>query len=119
MQSKIFLSISTTRGFKRYSAENQIFWNNDDRFKERLISLLNDTGVDITDIVKVENEDKSVAFVYFEHTVNNNKYRLSLDLESNGTKKLLSLLPYVMKAFNEGRLLNTNRATIFRCNPRK
>ncbi len=87
------------------AAENQIIWNNDDRFKERLISLLNDTGVDITDIVKVENEDKSGAFVYFEHTVNNNKYRLSLDLESNGTKKLFSLLPYVMKALNDGRLL--------------
>ena len=55
------------------AAENQILWNNDDRFKERLISLLNDTGVDITDIVKAENEDKSGAFVYFEHTVNNNR----------------------------------------------
>ena len=85
--------------------ENRFLWLGEKNFKEKLIQLLNDTGVNISDIIKIENEDKSEAHMYFEHTVNNNKYRLHLDLESNGTKKLFSLLPYVMKALNEGRLL--------------
>ena len=85
-------------------SDSRILWSKDKRFKKDLISLLNDTGINITGIVETESEGHNFS-VSLEHTVKNNKYLLRLDQESYGTQKLFSVLPFVMNALIEGRLL--------------
>ena len=85
-------------------SDRHTIWNNDEEFKKNFVTLLNDTGINISDIIVEDNESTGLK-VFLEHTIDNEKYLLSLGQESDGTKKLFSILPFVINALNEGRLL--------------
>lgn len=99
-----WFEMCTVLNYASAYSDNIVLWRNDSKFKHNLITLLNDTGINITDIVAKDNANQMTT-VYFEHTVNASKYQLRIDQESDGTQRLFSILPYVMNALIEGRLL--------------
>lgn len=99
-----WFEMCTVLNYASAYSDNIVLWRNNSKFKHNLITLLNDTGINITDIVAKDNANQ-VSTVYFEHTVNANRYLLRIDQESDGTQKLFSVLPFVMNALIEGRLL--------------
>lgn len=72
--------------------------------KQRLIGVLNNMGIDISDIRYEHDEEKALEGVFLRH-VGGGKYELELQEESNGTKKLLGLIPRALIALDEGSLL--------------
>ena len=56
------------------------------------------------EFIEKSSDDNSVD-IFFEHTVNGQKYKLNIMQESNGTQKLFNVLPLVIIALSEGRLL--------------
>lgn len=94
------------RNYANSFAENRLIMGEGETFKKRLISLMNDVGIDISDFEFIEksSDDNSVD-IFFEHTVNGQKYKLNIMQESNGTQKLFNVLPLVIIALSEGRLL--------------
>lgn len=99
-----WFEMCTVLNYASAYSDNIVLWRNNSKFKHNLITLLNDTGINITDIVAKDNANQ-ISNVYFEHTVNANRYLLRIDQESDGTQKLFSVLPFVMNALIEGRLL--------------
>jgi len=85
-------------------AEMQLIMKNDEDFKKNLVRLLNDVGIAVSDFRFVRRDDDRYNIV-FEHTVGENSYSLDIAQESDGTQKLFNVLPLVMIALTEGRLL--------------
>lgn len=94
------------RNYANPFAENRLIMGKGEAFKKKLISLMNDVGINISDFEFIEksSDDNSVD-IFFEHTVNGQKYKLNIMQESNGTQKLFNVLPFVIIALSEGRLL--------------
>ena len=94
------------RNYANPFAENRLIMGKGEIFKKKLISLMNDMGINISDFEFIEksSDDNSVD-IFFEHTVNGQKYKLNIMQESNGTQKLFNVLPFVIIALSEGRLL--------------
>lgn len=94
------------RNYANPFAESRLLMGEGDKFKKKLISLMNDVGINISDFEFIEksSDDNSVD-IFFEHTVNGQKYKLNIMQESNGTQKLFNVLPLVIIALSEGRLL--------------
>ncbi|MGN0683412.1 MAG: ATP/GTP-binding protein [Oscillospiraceae bacterium] len=94
------------RNYANPFAENRLIMGKGEAFKKKLISLMNDVGINISDFEFIEksSDDNSVD-IFFEHTVNGQKYKLNIMQESNGTQKLFNVLPLVIIALSEGRLL--------------
>lgn len=81
---------------------------NDPELKPGLLQLLSDMDIPISDYETQEEEDDSgekKRRVMTVHTVNDRSYRLSLNRESEGTVKLLSILPSVILSLSTGGLL--------------
>ncbi|MCR4646663.1 MAG: ATP-binding protein [Oscillospiraceae bacterium] len=83
--------------------EMKLVMRADEASKQQLLDLLMDVGITISGI-QFENDDDHVD-ILFEHTVNNRTYQLHLAEESDGTQKLFNVLPLVIIALTEGRLL--------------
>ena len=62
---------------------------------------MNDMGIDISDY-KFDDENKDL---YLYRKIGGKEYELNFIGESAGTQKLFSVLPYVITALNEGRLM--------------
>lgn len=94
------------RNYANPFAENRLIMGKGEAFKKKLISLMNDVGINISDFEFIEksSDDNSVD-IFFEHTVNGQKYKLNIMQESNGTQKLFNVLTFVIIALSEGRLL--------------
>lgn len=94
------------RNYANPDAERHLIIGEGDSFKKKLIGLMNDVGISISNFEFIEKspDDNSVDII-FEHTVNNKKYRLNINQESDGTQKLFNVLPLVIIALSEGRLL--------------
>lgn len=90
-------------------AENNFAIDFNDEFKKKLICFMNDIGINISDFTFVDKFSRSSRDrnydVIFEHTVSGNSYKLFIEQESDGTKKLFSVLPFIMIALSEGRLV--------------
>ena len=84
--------------------ERHLMWEDSPEYKNKLVKLMIDIGINISDII-IKKSDNGNIDVYFEHTVKDKKYLLGFSQESDGTKKLFSVLPYIINALNEGRLL--------------
>ena len=78
------------------NAENRLIMGKGEAFMKKLISLMNYVGINISDFEFIEksSDDNSVD-IFFEHTVNGQKYKLNIIQESNGTQKLFNVLPLV------------------------
>lgn len=87
-------------------AESKLWLAKDDNFKSKLITLMNDAGIPISnyEIIKESDNPKS-SKILFEHTVNGHKYNLNINQESDGTRKLFAVLPHVIMALSDGRLI--------------
>ena len=81
--------------------EQNIFLNNGDEFKNFCITSLNNVGIDVSDYRY--DEVKNDFFVF--HNIDGKQYSLPFIYESEGTKKLFSILPFFLVAINEGRLV--------------
>ena len=84
--------------------EMQLVMRADEDSKKKLVELLVDVGITISGIRFVKKDDGNVD-IMFEHTLNNHTYQLHLSEESDGTQKLFNVLPLVIIALTEGRLL--------------
>ena len=94
------------RNYANPLAESRLIMGEGDEFKKKLISLMNDVGINISDFEFVEtSQDDNSVDILFEHTVNDKKYKLNIIQESYGTQKLFNVLPLVIIALSEGRLL--------------
>lgn len=87
-------------------AEDRILLEASETFKSKLIELMNNVGINISnyDFIKA-SEDDNIYELWFEHTVNGKSYQLSINQESAGTQKLFNALPLAIIALTEGRLL--------------
>lgn len=94
------------RNYGNPYTERHLIIGGGEAFKQKLIQLMNDVGINITnfDFVKKPN-DESAYDLLFEHTVHEKSYSLNIDQESNGTQKLFNVLPLVIIALSQGRLL--------------
>lgn len=89
------------RSYANPSAERQIMVADDTLFKQQIIQLLNDMGIDITDFWFDETKKQ----LYLQRTIREKNYELPYGEESDGTKKLIAVLPVLLVALQEGRLV--------------
>ena len=84
--------------------ENYMYALDDKDLQRRVVSMLNGMDIDITGIrYKLDDED-GLEGVYLTHKTGGS-IELELAEESNGTKKLLSLVPRVVDALEKGLLV--------------
>ena len=74
---------------------------NEDNTKKIFIQALNDMDIDIVDY-RFDKEEKQL---YLKRKVNAKYYELPISVESDGTKKLLNVLPVIIIALLKGRLV--------------
>lgn len=89
------------RSYANPNAERQIMMSNKEAFKGRIVRLLNDMGIDITDY-RFDEEEKQL---FLRRTIQDRSYELSYGEESDGTKKLIAVLPVLLLALQEGRIV--------------
>lgn len=89
------------RSYANPSAEHQIMVSDNEAFKSQIVRLLNDMGIDITDY-RFDEEEKQL---FLRRSVQGKSYELSYGEESDGTKKLIAVLPVLLVALQEGRLV--------------
>ncbi|MBQ9008594.1 MAG: AAA family ATPase, partial [Clostridia bacterium] len=66
-----------------------------------LVQMMNDMDIDISGYRYDKMDDR----FYLKRSIDGHEYELSLEAESEGTKKLTAILPVVITALQEGRLL--------------
>ncbi len=92
------------RNYANPYEEMQLVMRADEVSKKKLVEFLVDVGITISGIQFVKKDDEHIE-ILFDHTVNNHTYQLHLSDESDGTQKLFNVLPLVIIALTEGRLL--------------
>lgn len=94
------------RNYASPYTEDRIILEESNEFKNKLLTLMNDVGINISnyDFVKSSDDENSYELI-FEHTVNGKAYQLNIAQESAGTQKLFNALPLAIIALTEGRLL--------------
>ncbi len=94
------------RNYGNYITEKRFVFFEDDSYKDKIIALMNDAGISISDynIVKKSDTNHSVD-IFLQHTVNNKNFLLDINSESGGTQKLFNIIPFVIIALERGSLL--------------
>lgn len=69
--------------------------------KKKILQLLNDMDIDVQNY----RFDTKTQEVYLTRAVSGHTYELSFNHESDGTKKLIAMLPSILIALQEGRLV--------------
>ena len=94
------------RNYANLNTERNLIMGENKAFKKKIIMLMNEVGINISnfDFVKKSDDDSSYDLL-FEHTVNGKSYQLNINQESDGTQKLFDVLPLVILALSQGRLL--------------
>lgn len=94
------------RNYANSRTERHLIITSGDEFKSTLIRFMNNIGINISDFKFVEKSAENKSYdVIFEHTVDGKTYELDFKDESDGTQKLFVVLPLVMLALSDGRLL--------------
>jgi hypothetical protein len=94
------------RNYANPKTEQQLILGEGEAFKQKLIMLMNEVGINISNFNFVKKADDDTSYdLIFEHTVNGKTYPLNINQESDGTQKLFNVLPLVIIALAEGRLL--------------
>ena len=88
------------RNYANPVVDSTVMISNDD-VKKRIVQALNDMGIDLTGYRFDENEKQ----LYTQRTVNGKSYELRFMDESDGTQKLIAVLPVLLMALREGRLV--------------
>lgn len=89
------------RSYANPMAEMQIMVSDNEEFKNRILLLLNDMGIDIADyrIDRKENQ------LYLKREIDGHEYEWTFEHESDGTRKLIAALPMLLIALQDGRLV--------------
>lgn len=98
-----FENITAINYAKQSSETNiQIYDNENKRLVLQILELMD---IDIYDYRTEENEDKKIVNVFTKHKIENNEYELNFKDESEGTRKIFSLIPNIIDALMNGGLL--------------
>lgn len=89
------------RSYANPIAEMQIMVSEDAEFKDQILLLLNDMGIDVNDYRLDDKEER----LYLKRKIGDGEYELPFNHESDGTKKLIAALPVLLIALREGRLV--------------
>lgn len=89
------------RNYASTWAETRIMVSDDEEFKRRIITLLNDMGIDVVDY-RFDQKEKQL---YLKREIESCEYELTFEHESDGTRKLIAALPVLLIALQEGRLV--------------
>ena len=90
-----------TRSYGQPDVEKLIFFSDKPESERQIVRFMNDMGIDISGY----RFDKEQAEIYMKRTIGDKTYELPFREESDGTKKLFSVLPLIMIALQEGRLV--------------
>ncbi len=103
LKSITFIKYRNPSQHHQYNLLRQMLKNTS--HKNDIITILNNIGINIFDI-KVKNEGYNVDEIYFiRKSKNNSLYEIPLSNESDGTQKLMELIPVVLNKINDGGLL--------------
>ena len=89
------------RNYANPVVDSTVMISKNDDVKRRIVQALNDMGIDFTGYRFDENEKQ----LYTQRTVNGKSYELRFMDESDGTQKLIAVLPVLLMALREGRLV--------------
>ena len=89
------------RNYANPVVDSTVMISKNDDVKRRIVQALNDMGIDLTGYRFDENEKQ----LYTQRTVNGKSYELRFVDESDGTQKLIAVLPVLLMALREGRLV--------------
>lgn len=89
------------RNYANPVVDSTVMISKNEDVKKRIVQALNDMGIDLTDYRFDENEKQ----LYTQRTVNGKNYELKFMDESDGTQKLIAVLPVLLMALREGRLV--------------
>lgn len=89
------------RNYANPVVDSTVMISKNDDVKKRIVHALNDMGIDLTGYRFDENEKQ----LYTQRTVNGKSYELRFMDESDGTQKLIAVLPVLLMALREGRLV--------------
>lgn len=89
------------RSYTNPVIDSIVMISEDDTVKNQIVQALNDMGIDLTGY-RFDREEKQL---YTLRTVNGKVYELKFSDESDGTKKLIGVLPVLLLALREGRLV--------------
>lgn len=89
------------KNYANWSSESSIYIQEDDYWKSNIITCLNDMDIDISDY----RFDDEVKQFFLQRDVDGQKFELNFEEESAGTKKLFSMIPFVLLALQQGRLV--------------
>lgn len=89
------------RNYANPIVEQQIMFTEKPETKNRIVALLNDMGIDISDY-RYDDEKQQL---YVKRLLHNHPYELDFNSESDGTRKLIAALPVLLIALAEGRLV--------------
>ena len=81
--------------------ENRIMVSSQADDKSKLLRALNDLGIDLSGY-RIDDEEKRL---YTQRNIGGKMYELILEDESEGTKKLISVLPIILLALENGNLI--------------
>jgi len=84
-----------------FKTEQNVLFVKEDSDKRRILQALNDVGIDLTDYRFDEGDNQ----IYTQRNVGGKVYELKYSEESDGTKKLITVLPILLLALQEGRLI--------------
>ena len=89
------------KNYANWKAELSIYVQEDDFWKSSILTCLNDMGIDISDYRFDDNENQ----FYLQREVLGQKFELNYEDESAGTKKLFTMIPFILLALQQGRLV--------------
>ena len=89
------------RNYANPVVDRTVMISKNDDVKRWIVQALNDMGIDLTGYRFDENEKQ----LYTQRTVNGKSYELRFVDESDGTQKLIAVLPVLLMALREGRLV--------------
>ncbi|MCM1084296.1 MAG: ATP-binding protein [Clostridium sp.] len=89
------------RNYANTRIDTQIMFSDDEEFKRKILVLLNDMGIDVVDY-RFDREEKQL---YLKRKIESCEYELTFEHESDGTIKLIAVLPILLIALQEGRLV--------------
>lgn len=89
------------RSYANPMVERQLMLSNNTSYKKAFIHALNDMNIDITDYRYDEDNHQ----LFMKRILDAHEYELPFSQESDGTKKLISALPVLLLALQEGRLV--------------
>jgi len=82
-------------------AEQQILLSQDETSKKQFLAMMNDMGIGITEY----RFDQHTNEFYLQRSLHDKLYELPFSEESEGIRKLFAVLPAILTALNEGRLI--------------